>query len=249
MRSLILLSIIIISFTSCSRYQYFTLQGSNISKSSSGEFVAENDTMRVTYNFNGQGGPVWVSVYNKTDKSLQVDWKRSALIINGNSVSYFSPDMKLTGEVERPTSRFSNSAISGTLSGSEAIEFIAPRASVSRQSLRVSPGFLKNPEGEKKEEVVRTQGGIRRVLYKTYFTEENSPVKFRSYLTMEIDGKHSFSTDHEFYVTETYQTGAAPASLEVSSGDQFYLRKKSTAGLTAVSLGLMLGVAVFAAGM
>src|SRR5258705_9998756 len=65
------------------------------------EFIAENDTCRITYNFCGEKGPIHISIYNKTNKPLQVDWKKSAVIFGENAVSYFTSESKINGEIEK----------------------------------------------------------------------------------------------------------------------------------------------------
>src|SRR5215208_2013722 len=101
MRTALLLMSTALVLTSCSKYQFFTLAGENISKNEKQEFVAENDTFRVIYDFHGDKGPIRVSIYNKSNKPMQVDCSRSAVIAGENSNGYYKNELKLEGEVER----------------------------------------------------------------------------------------------------------------------------------------------------
>src|SRR5437879_399347 len=74
-------------FCSCSKFQYVTLQ-SSIPVQSKG-FVIENDSVKITYSFKGQNCPVQVEVYNKLEKPVYLDWKKSALIMNEERFSFW----------------------------------------------------------------------------------------------------------------------------------------------------------------
>ncbi len=82
MRQFIPLTSIVFLFTGCTTYQYMTVSGKNIRQNERQEFVVENDSIRVKYNFSGEDAPVNVEVTNKLDRPVYVDWSRSALIIN-----------------------------------------------------------------------------------------------------------------------------------------------------------------------
>jgi len=63
---LLYLALILLAVSSCSTtYQYVTLNSPEVPKNDKKEFSYENDSMRLTYNFHGEGGPVGMTVYNK----------------------------------------------------------------------------------------------------------------------------------------------------------------------------------------
>jgi len=90
MRTILHLTIVVVLFSSCSKFQYYSLAADNLSKNKKQEFIAENDTCRITYNFYGEKGPIHISIYNKTNKPLQVDWKKSAVIFGDDAIKLFT---------------------------------------------------------------------------------------------------------------------------------------------------------------
>src|SRR6187402_1014325 len=82
------LSFLILSgLTGCMKYQYATVH-SNLNQTQNKEFISENDSVKVVYDFNGRDLPVYLTVYNKLDRPLYIDWKISSLIIDGRSFNY-----------------------------------------------------------------------------------------------------------------------------------------------------------------
>src|SRR5688500_275491 len=74
--------------TSCLRYQFDTIS-SNLKENEMNNHVLENDTLIIKHAFQGENCPVQISIQNKLDVPLFVDWKRSAVIINDQSYSYW----------------------------------------------------------------------------------------------------------------------------------------------------------------
>ncbi len=63
-----------------------------------GDFVQENDTVRISYRFWGENAPVTITIYNKLDEPLYVDWGRSALIIDDVATTYDPKVASVRGE-------------------------------------------------------------------------------------------------------------------------------------------------------
>src|SRR5947209_4687068 len=98
MKKNILLSVIVIlSLTSCSIYQYATIESSTMNKNEKKEFVTENDTLRLVYNFNGINAPINITVQNKLNVPISIDWQRSALIVNDTAISYVPGTVNING--------------------------------------------------------------------------------------------------------------------------------------------------------
>lgn len=66
MRHIILPVLIVLTFGACSPYQYLTLDSTQLPKNDKKQFVWENDTLRLSYDFSGSGGPMSVNIYNKS---------------------------------------------------------------------------------------------------------------------------------------------------------------------------------------
>ena len=241
MRTILHLTIVVVLFSSCSKFQYYSLAADNLSKNKKQEFIAENDTCRITYNFYGEKGPIHISIYNKTNKPLQVDWKKSAVIFGDDAVSYFTPDSKIDGQIEKTFYKSNYSSISATISSPESLQFIPPQTSISNQNLFIQSKFNKNIIAESRREAIETKGATVKVK-KYQFGKHNSPISFRSYITFMMENS-SFSVDHKFYATDMFETGVRPGNFPVNQGDKFYLRGKSGYGKVS---GVVVGIGLLA---
>ena len=127
---------IVVSFSSCSHYQYATLSAENIPKDDKkNEFVAESDTLCIVYNFNGKKGPVSITIFNKSDMPLQVDWKKSALIVDDKPIAYYQPDWNINGSISTTPGILttSSSTLQANVTGREGLEFLPPHSFISRK--------------------------------------------------------------------------------------------------------------------
>jgi hypothetical protein len=188
------------------------------------QLVGENDSLRITYNFSGRSGPIKISVYNKMDQPVEIDWKKSAMIIADSAISFFDPAMTITGELDRTRySIYQN--ITGTVSPPEAIDFIPPKSSITKQKIFVRDKWEKiETENSMK---VKNQG--HRIHY--IFSKSNSPMIFRTYLTF-LTGNKSFEIEHRFYASEI--TEKSHDNFENGAGNQFYIKGKTDVGKLSV---------------
>ena len=97
MRHLYLLTFLSIGLVSCFRYQYMTINSSTLPKNKQNEFVVENDSFRLIYNFRGMDVPINIRVENKLDQPITIDWRQSALIVNDRAISYVASAIPITG--------------------------------------------------------------------------------------------------------------------------------------------------------
>ncbi len=77
--------------SSCSStFYYSSLNTANeyVEKVDNGDFLIETDSLWIAYCFKGPGAPMQITVFNKLDEPLYVDWERSALIIDDKAFSY-----------------------------------------------------------------------------------------------------------------------------------------------------------------
>ena len=91
-RMLLALSVVaLFCMSSCSSYYYSVLESNDTigEKNEDKDFVIENDSVFISYCFYGENAPISITVYNKTDEPLFVDWQRSALIIDDVATSYY----------------------------------------------------------------------------------------------------------------------------------------------------------------
>ena len=84
------LFIISLSLISCN-YEYVQIlrtQSSGLAAKKEG-WVFENDSVKISYNFNSRGGLMAFKLYNKLNRPLYLDWKNSSFIYNGEKNNYW----------------------------------------------------------------------------------------------------------------------------------------------------------------
>lgn len=241
--------------SACSSYYYSTLRsddGTGI-RDEAGDFVQENDTVRISYSFNGEDAPISITVQNKSEVPLFVDWTRSSLIIDETATSYYDTNMPVSGSTESQSVAMgdgyhdSEGSFDGHLSVPKGIDFIPPRSRVERAPLRLSAfTFDEIPkEAYVVEQMKVASGSTVKVRSKT-FTEADSPLRFRSYLTLyagDLQGtaRKTMVFERQFYVSRLLKTGNVPPDrLEEGqrrSGDLFYVHKKKGGKLGGILMG------------
>jgi hypothetical protein len=243
MRYSVLLVFLAASLGSCSRYQYMTLNSSQLTKNDQHQLVFENDTIRLTYDFNGANGPISVNVYNKTNQPLYVNWKKSALIRNEHALSYYDKDAYFWGSSSGYAYHFGNSRgalgsftgsasnFSGTVALPEGMAFVPPGSSVSKGLALLTqsgPVVADMPDSiaEQQAKVGYDQFVVK--YRKGAYSAETSPVRFRSYLTFAIGANSplEFSQSNEFFVEEALDTKNPPEEFPLyqQRGDKFFVK-------------------------
>ena len=163
--------------TSCSRYYvYHTSCGKNVNNTES-EYVYENDTVKIAYDFWDNHGKMSFSIYNKLNIPIFVDWKNSALIINDNKYAYWE-------EKEIKKGHSSNVSYKGISSGSEnsttiKVERVTSMPPHSKMK-KLSADKLTNPK------------------------RDASKMTFRNFIALSTneDVKNDAYVDNEFSVTQ-----------------------------------------------
>ena len=51
----------------------------------------------MVYNFNGINAPINITIQNKLQVPVYIDWQRSALIVNDKAISYVPGELKING--------------------------------------------------------------------------------------------------------------------------------------------------------
>ncbi|RYZ61094.1 MAG: hypothetical protein EOO14_05895 [Chitinophagaceae bacterium] len=230
MKQILPLLLFAILFASCSQYQYLTISGVNVPKNDQHALVSENDTLRAEYFFVPNEGVVSIRLYNKTANPLEINWRKSALIINGKPTSYFDNKQIINGQVQSSSwqlGRRSSAAgdLSGEIQGSEQTQFIPPQSYIESRPLKLSLSPVQALPAERGEEKVFRYGDQNTVKYKRFpFGPDNTPTKFRSYLTFLI-GKsgatQEFSVEHQFYVSEVWKSASGPQYFDIALLNRF----------------------------
>lgn len=210
---------------SCTTYQVLTVSSDEIPKNGAQEFVIDNDSLELTYNFNGQNGPINVRIKNKLQHPLYIDWQRSALIINNQAISYVANKVDINGSLGAYTfdwtRDFSSTVgrIKATATLPAEMDFIPPQTYVTRQLIGVTnQGITQLPDSIfKKRKIPAPNDGVE-VVKEAWFTAANSPLLFTSYVTLMV-GKadpQPVIYQHHFYISQLLKTSnpAQPLSNE-----------------------------------
>lgn len=229
---------------SCSTYQISTISSTNSTKDDkTGVFYFENDSVKVSYSFYGNHAPVSIKVYNKLDKPLYVDWKRSAAIVGNEAYSYAPGKVNINGSVNALTYHDNLSrSVLGSYSTTSAsliavaelpkdVAFLPPHAQIANVPLNlISSNFVVPESSMHKEQATLYDNGsnVKTNIKAADFTKENSPLIFRSYLTLYTQNGNEIKPvayQHEFYVSKVVYTQTEPGlfpQYQAQRGDYFY---------------------------
>jgi hypothetical protein len=227
--------------SSCTQYQYLTVSGVNVEKNEKNELISENDTLKVQYHFTDYKGKVGISIYNKTNQPLEIDWKRSAMIVNGKAWSFFDPNVTIAANLEdsvRLRNRFASlltptylASLNGSFLINEPIQFIPPSSFIYKVPLAMPLEPFQNlPEDKAQKQAFSSGEGVNVYYQKMDFDKTASPLQFRSYLTFRIGGsgaQKEFTIEHNFYISEIWKTASGPGNFPetlINRGDRFYLQ-------------------------
>jgi hypothetical protein len=239
MRHLILSAAVLLTLSACSTYQYMTIDSPQLKKNAQNQFSLENDTLRLTYNINGKGGLLTISIYNKTDQPLFVNWKKSALIRNEQTTSLFDNNILIRGRAYGYTYKNKNFAASNSnFTASAAIpdgmDFIPPASSLSKELPKIErTGRLEAfiPDSVQHKKLI-DPNSMNDILYQQLtFTDNESPIRFKTYITFSLGHENSreFAESSSFYIGEVSQTQSEPEifTLYRQQGDQLYVKFKA----------------------
>jgi len=238
-----LAAICFLSLTSCSKYYISTISSTNMPRNEkTGEFQVENDSVKISYGFAGENAPVKITVQNKLSVPVYVDWSKSSIIYQGKAISYVPEKIAFSADVSTDYYNgkylsFSDGKIKGEMNSPKEITFIPPHSSIETTTLFLNTPLFKGLSDSlyiEKEKVNASNGPIK--VKARNFTRKNSPVVFRSYLTLfskEGEAVKSFAFDKEFYISKSVKSIVRPQNLvEYSNNnpDVFHNSKKTNYG-------------------
>jgi hypothetical protein len=212
-------------------FQYSTLSSPDLEKNDRNEFVVENDSLKLVYNFNGYKGPIHITIQNKLGVPVYVDWQRSAIIVNDKIKPYVSAETKIEGSFESSsyqTSGVNRGQLQATAVLPPTIDFIPPRAIINKNAMYVTNGFNSRiPDTAFQKLKYTIAEGVTARVKKATFTEATSPLRFRSFITYMIGepGTKSFAFENSFFISEVMNTGSGPEKMAIKSsnrGDLYY---------------------------
>lgn len=226
---------------SCTKYQYATLN-SDLKIDNAHQFIHENDTLKIKYWFAGKNCPVQIEVFNKIKTPIYIDWKKSALIINENRFSYWKDESIINTSSEgydiywTKQVSTSRSQTEGTIFRNERISFIPSQSSVTVSPFQLKSDFFHLPKTDKNNKMQLDASSTNAIKYS--YSKENSPLQFRSYLTISIteDFNSPITLDNQFWVSEIMQSTVEPSIVPDKTDNQFYLKENTGFGKFAAGV-------------
>ena len=232
---LLLSALHVLSLAACTSYHYITMDSTDIPLDRRKAFMWETDTVSVAYQFSGEGGLMSVFIFNKSSQPLYINWKKSAVITGGMTVPLFNRNVIANGVMstdsylvgDNQTAGYSQFSASFDLP--EGIEFLPPQSGLSRtvitlQEISVNSTAL---PAVVEQEKMRAADGMVSKIRRVYYTDEKSPLRFRTYLTLAMgkNAENEFSVQHSFYAKEVMQSTTPPElfSMYRANGSQFYI--------------------------
>ena len=190
-------------------------------KNKENEFVFENDSVRINYEFSGQNFRVKYNIFNKLNKPLYINWDNSSVAINDEEYydAYYDQPINIIAP-------FSYLNVQSNILIDKPIE-------ISAIDTLINMGLQAKANDE---------------TWKRYaFSDEISPVFFINILSLSYSNNMDSPVylENSFWVSELYQTNTRNDTLTKNS-NRFYLKKQTKAGnffsttaLLAISLFLI----------
>ena len=199
--------------TACSpNVQVVTLRGSNVKPTTEG-LVLDTDTLTLRYSFASERGQMNISLFNKLNQPLYVDWKRSSFIIGQKTFDYWNDVSNINLSGSSTSSKYGrytlgNINLRGSISREDAVSFIPPKTKISRRQFVVLPDGKAPLSGKPKivqEQYRHNPNQKEPISVSIYdYSADQSPFRFRNYLTLSTDKdfKNEFYIDTQFWASD-----------------------------------------------
>lgn len=201
----------------------------SIGKNQAKDGNSENEDIRVGYDFWGEHGLMYYTIYNKSKKPVYIDWKKSVYIHNQWKNDYWvekTTSESFTIPIGDEKSRAFKNVTSAVVS--ERITFIPPDCYIAvpvtfeilnhlnrkqqlhnyreKKVIAISDN-LRWDENAKKEVITRPDGKSSFKAFTLNYTKDDSPYRFRNFITYSNDEKFTTEKtfDNEFYVKRFVQ--------------------------------------------
>lgn len=234
------LALLIFTPSCTSTYYYTALNTSTpyFEKVDNGDFLYENDSLWIAYCFKGEDAPIEITVGNKLDIPLYVDWARSALILDGKAYSYHTDKVDHSSATQTTSYgryipgglEYSESFTQGSSTLPKHVSFIPPKAMINHSSLRLAARFDEIDKKEYSNAKLVSRDGQNFDIKRIDYDIDSSPLAFSSYLTIysKPDKIRAYTSD--FYITTLLRTKLRPNELPndmADRGDIFYQEKRA----------------------
>lgn len=211
-----LLSIaVILLISSCATtynvYQVFQTKSTDTKYDSNKDaYIFEDNNVKIDYNFWGNGGEMFFELYNKSDKPIYVDLNKSHMIHNGQVFDYYTETTKTVSSQSfeaKTTSNFAylnyltktsgNNSETGVTVKAKPIIQIPPKSFSRFQYFKLTNSGYSNCD---------TRYESKGEPQPKSFDEQNSPLKFRNYITYDFNENISNPVviDNSFWIDKIY---------------------------------------------
>ncbi len=225
---------IILTMESCQIYHLlYKINTDSSLKVEKKYIVYENDTLSITYNFWAEKGVLSFAIFNKTDKPLYLDWKKSSYILNLQKLNFWEDETSvkissisnsyLYNGYRNPVLPYqyvgqTNSTSSGLETRPERISFIAPKSFISNSKYILLNDRINFQDKIiiRKHDAIKYRAKDSITIYQKKYNELNSPLNFKVFLTFST--KENFD-DSEFYVTNKFYLSEI---TELPNSEYFY---------------------------
>jgi hypothetical protein len=248
MRPSLFLACIAMIFASCRSYQINTVSSANMRKNdSTGVFIVENDSLTIRYSFSGNNAPVNVEVFNKLNEPMVINWERSALVVKDKAYSYVDDNLKITGETSGSSVnyaanrnswgdvRYNTGTLNANIKLSKNESFLPPHSQMGRSIFVLGQIPLKEIDKSAFNKTTFIDNdGITKIYSKTAnFSIANSPLKFKSYLTLytfKDNQPRPFVNEQEFFISNVTKLNLNPRNIPQFSNNpgDIIINSKST---------------------
>lgn len=214
----LLLLFVAVFLTSCGSYvQVFETETTNASVTEN-KYIFENDSIKVEYDFWADQGIMQFTIFNKLNKPIYIDWKKSSYVNDGVKLNYWEDSeviksvgsMSTIGYLGRYTLKnfsfyTSTTESSSVVTKSERITFIPPKSTFKKSSFKLLPIKklpIRNYDWEELPHIKDNGKTIKTMVVN--YNKGNSPLTFRNFFTFSTT--ESFEkevyVDNEFYVSK-----------------------------------------------
>lgn len=264
MKKIIFILGAVVCLSSCKSYMMSTVSSSNTKADQyTGILQLKNDSLDLSYNFSGEDAPMKIEIFNKLNEPLFINWEKSAIIVGDDAYSLMDDKLRIEASTSSftqrsgyPNGNSTEGSINGTIQLSKNESFIPPKSKIARTSAILRR--VKFPDIDKslfrREKLNLADGTGETLSRETDFTEKDSPLTFRAYLTFYTikDNQPKFFTlQQNFYVSKVTRTNVNPNNIsgfDNNPGNVIILSKATgyakTMGIVAAT-GLVIGAAAF----
>lgn len=259
MKKIICLLLASASLFSCKSYMINTMSSTTAhTVENTGILIAETDSVRISYNFEGENSPLKIEIYNKLNEPLFVNWANSAIIYQGKAYSIAgnnaTVDLTATGDswkIDRSIS-LTDGKISGNIGLPKDMSFLPPHAAIDRTT-----GLLNSIDGSAYNSINFTKTAFNSangegIIYTkaAEFTAADSPLSFKCYITcytLKDNQPKPFALQQDFFISRVVKTHTRPkqimdfaqpaGNVNIRSAMSGYGKTMTVIGLTAGTLG------------